>query len=375
MRTIKTIFAVAGLIFLTSCSFIDDGNTKSVESVEYVETKDSYKNYEAVLNEEHSGFTLPDSIDVVDTNELYVITLGYTNTEKSEDKLRENGELLIKGICGESKDGGKIVTAENGDPFRYEYSDADIECLYDLFDGYIIRTGSMPELDYCNINEVFTDSTDEKTIELSGGNTTVKKCCDMIYDTLNNKLSDVKGGFELLPKRICSYDSNGEKGLFVLNAFCFNKIPIDYSLSPFLTEDTKTLVYYLDASSSVYITNDKSPDYINSVSRFVLKDKKKIEKMVSFEGAVDILENELADNLYLEFDDAELIYTCIKTDETDGKKHDASSYIYDTTVTYEFEPTWCFYIKQDSKVENDLKHPSTVRVNALTGEITVMLNK
>ena len=93
MRTIKTIFAVAGLIFLTSCSFSQNTNTKETNEVSLSAIEDVFKNAEETMSKERSCFTLPKNIDMTVPQKVYKLTLGYQEFCENWDVLNKKSTI------------------------------------------------------------------------------------------------------------------------------------------------------------------------------------------------------------------------------------------------------------------------------------------
>ena len=114
----------------------------------------------------------------------------------------------------------------------------------------------------------------------------------------------------------------------------------------------------------MYDINLKLYLYYSCNNYIPLKDEP-IDKIISFKGACDILEEELASNVSMEFDDVKLWY------EPRGTILDATSEDgFDGSKTTRCTPKWFFISDNDD--DSNLHHAiNYVTVDCVTGEIEV----
>ena len=114
----------------------------------------------------------------------------------------------------------------------------------------------------------------------------------------------------------------------------------------------------------LYDTNLKLYLYYGCNNYIPVKDEP-IDKIISFKGACDILEEELASNVSMEFDDVKLWY------EPRGTILDATSEDgFDGSKTTRCTPKW--YFISDNDDDSNLYHAiNYVTVDCVTGEVEV----
>jgi hypothetical protein len=121
----------------------------------------------------------------------------------------------------------------------------------------------------------------------------------------------------------------------------------------------------MSAAMQTYIDfdSDFNPEYYIGCDAFKIEKAESVDKMISFKGACDILEEQLADNISLEFDDVELMYEPRGTETGSGESAAATNIVC--------TPKWYFII--DDKQPNGLHAINYVTVDCITGEIYVLI--
>ena len=381
MRTMKTIFAVAGLIFLTSCSFSQNTNTKETNEVSLSAIEDVFKNAEETMSKERSCFTLPKNIDMTVPQKVYKLTLGYDNTSQDVEVLKQTAETLAHDFFGDDFDNSKSIVTDN---FRYDYENGNNYLFYDMFGSF---SAIKDQDEYCDPTEItsyeyFYCGRDDISKEYSIGDkkSTVDKACEFAEKYINKGFEKIRHGFVLYPYSAGVYDNpkTGQKEIQVTLAFKYEDVSIDMNDSDLFYTDDKTFSYYLNPCCTITMTSPETVSAVRSNLNYELKSKQELEEIISFSEAVDILERELAANAYFEFVDCKLLYCHRKQQIQQDKPMSADEIVIDTTEKFEFTPTWCFYIdivNQTNKQEMIYKMTAkTIRVDALTGEITIAFN-
>ena len=360
MRTIKTIFAVAGLIFLTSCSFIEDPKSVLPDDVSFSKCDEILNNSDEIISKSYKPFSFDENCTVIGDSNVYKLTLGYCDPDMDKAKLKEKGEKIAKELEGDAFDTtlGSIVS-----DFRYEYRSDDSYYGTDLYDGLYIGDES--------ILDGYLQAKGENSFSnfYDFDKCTLNDICSIKSNKLLEALNDCKGKFTLEPKYLFKYQNNDEH-LYIYGAYNYNGINIDYNISPNLNESDKENVFFLDSSYDMILNENGEPQVFWSSSRTPrVVSEEKITELISFEGAVNILNSELAENSGYVFDKCELMYCYIKTQPV----IEIDDFVPNAAETFEYEPTWVFYIKQDEKNFANYNSPSTIRVNALTGNTTIAI--
>ena len=103
------------------------------------------------------------------------------------------------------------------------------------------------------------------------------------------------------------------------------------------------------------------PEYYIGCNAFKVAKAEKIDKMLSFKGACDLLEENLADKIDIQFDDVKLMY------EPRGE----STEVDESADNIRCTPKWYFII--DDKQPTGLHAINYVTVDCVTGEIYVLI--
>lgn len=116
-----------------------------------------------------------------------------------------------------------------------------------------------------------------------------------------------------------------------------------------------------EASENGVNTADADPEYYIGCNAFKVAKAEKIDKMLSFKGACDLLEENLADKIDIQFDDVKLMY------EPRGESTEVGESADNICCT----PKWFFII--DDKQPTGLHAINYVTVDCVTGEIYVLI--
>ena len=369
------MFAVPFVLFVfSSCSFVQNTNTQSSDNVSFCAVAHIYDNADQIVKEAHDRFEFSKDVTVSGSTDVYRLKLRGDNPEGSSELVKQRGEELARKYIGDKYDENNVSISDDGKYCIYSYDDGRFSCNFDSVDSFQINDKyvTIPS-DVSSFKAYDLKQSDlSEKLYIGGGQTTLKDVYDTNYDLWNNKFSSYAGGLEIEPRIAISYTSDEKKQCKVLSTYNYKGIPIDYMSSPFIKIDKNTIGNYNKTSCDTIMTEKDDVLFASSLLRYTFDDCERIEKMVSFEEAVRILDRELASGTYYEFSGCELIYTNIaKVDQSDKIwDHD-----YDYTEKWEFTPTWCFYIKNAPETVDAVNNTTSIRVDALTGEIRVVLDE
>lgn len=361
MKKLLSFILAAALAALSGCSFVEDGNTKSDVDATLVPAQDIYKNAEKALAKSYKAFSFDEGIALSGETEIYTLTLGYSDPTMDMSILKAKGEEIAKCFEGESFDekNGEIVS-----DFRYDYRTQESYYGLDIYDGlYLGDEAFLTEF----IEAQAAKTLDAQITDLRKKNAPAP---DMSGNDFYQKVCKFTG--ELEP--VFCYDiafSGGASGREIIGGYAYKGVPIDYSISAGLIDSDTESEDYLNLSFQLFMKEDSKPCVFWSQSRMPrVVSSERVDKLISFEGAVNILDDVLAENSDYEFSNAELCY-CSKY------RYEITYYtdlVNDTSGSYVFEPVWVFYIAQESPDTEAVNQPSSVRVNALSGEVTVAIH-
>ena len=376
-------------IALSSCSFAEDGNTHSSDEITLTPAADIYSGADDVINSPHSAFKFADGVTVSGSADINKLIMTYK--KDSEKDYYSRGEAICKAAFGDSfdKDLCSIVYSDDNkdEILRFEYKNGgewaeycyDNSFMYELYDGAgsVNFQNDEGESLLENVKVLRADDDLSGTLTLKNGNTTFDSYKNVISGTANNSLSVFTAPLKAEPDTFIAYDAYGQKSIYTHLHFSYCGVPVDYTF----TGDIKNRDNELNGLMSYFMPLDMwtvscSPDradaYVaRNIQRFVSSEK--IDSLISFKDAAAILDRELAQNSRYTFVKCELALCSVHT-QKEELTPDEFDMQYDIPV--EYTPYWIFYIEQDDGDITDLVSAnvySSVRVNALTGEIYVLL--
>ena len=356
------------LCILSSCSQTPDniqGNNHNVDlnsennkvSVEHI-----LDDFDEAFETKYTKFSLPEKSKIIinQPEEVCDLELKYVNSDKSMNWLKEKTFELAKIFNVE----GNLNQLQN---FRY-YIENDKEKIY---------VSMFSEPYYCSkyaLNHIDLDAmniTKVKYLNRINTNKLDKECKDVVDHVI--KLSDqinsiIEGELRNSPMDLYIKNYNGETFYIISMQPMYKGIgvqcitPTYYSGDIFEGDNAlMTMSFYnrflYDSKLNLHLL--VSGDNYSSVK------SEPIDKIISFKGACDILEEELASNVSMEFDDVKLWY------EPRGTILDATSEEgFDGSKTTKCTPKWFFISDNDD--DSNLYHAiNYVTVDCVTGEIEV----
>ena len=354
------------LCILSSCSQTPDniqGNNHNVDlnsennkvSVEHI-----LDDFDEAFETEYTKFKLPDKSSVIinQPEEVCNLELKYVNADKNIDwmknKLVQFLDLLDIANNENFKNinNTKLVFETNKHRVVTRQISRPYYCLNGDWNPSEMITSKIEYINRINSN----DSEEYKTI--------IDKSVKLANEI--NNLMD--GGLKNEPTDLYIKDYNGEVfyELDLQQSYKSVGIQCIYPKHPVsdMTEGNNALMAMSMYSHLLYDSN-LNLYFFNGCNNYIPIKEEQIENMISFKGACDILETELAENMTLEFDDVKLWY------EPRGKILDATSEDgFDGTKTIKCTPKWYFISDEEN---GDFHGISYVTVDCVTGEIEVVL--
>lgn len=175
----------------------------------------------------------------------------------------------------------------------------------------------------------------------------------MLGEELDNVVSD---GYIITTDSGVGYEieiQKAYKGIGIQNVFSTNA---DDTL---FVKGNALMTYSMQTYTDLDANFD--PEYYIGCNAFKVAKAEKIDKMLSFKGACDLLEENLADKIDIQFDDVKLMY------EPRGESTEVGESADNICCT----PKWYFII--DDKQPTGLHAINYVTVDCVTGEIYVLI--
>lgn len=371
------------ILFFSSCSEVKP----DVESLKTNINSDNLAPYNEILNEydkifeqEYSKFTLPnkDRVNISIPEGIYTLTVGYKNSNK-DVKWAEN---LFKNLVNKFyHDKNPIV--ENKDNIIFSYGNiasiglfGDIGMLEKDFNitKYMPSDNFEAEVESYWLNRMSNISnTNNDNMDFS-----LSEAVDLCDTFFNKDYKNCFSDFTLKPKdvNLLKYD-NEEYAYYMICESVYKGVPLQENYDNFtFSED----VYGTVSLQTHVLLQNHNVKFVSSPERFTVIKEQPVDKILSLQGAVNQLEEQLANNYRLNFDGIELMYEAY--DETPrislvNEDSDFEKDLYNLENgkrNFTYTPVWCFMIDSDTDNFGNKQfyhYREYITVNAITGEISV----
>lgn len=359
----KLLILISFAFLLTSCTRTPDSvksnNHKTENVIEYktVNTKDAWSDTDEAYKTEYKKFRLPDrsTFSHRDFDELYNAKITYVNNEDNSDWSKEHIKKFEDVF--NIKISGEPEFVKNN---ALNHFDDNYEVILGTFNSCSLVYKGPFESEPFSIRYILNQNQkpDNKKIEKY-----IKESADL--SEKSNKALEYET--QNIPAFVMLY---GDKTAEIYSQTYYKDVGIEcviphytdklYDENP---DGIQNLASYMQNFTRYY--DDKLYGYYGSLG-FKTVDAQKIDKIISFKSACDILEKELSANIDLKFDEVELWY------QPTGKVMDTSKDNYginDKNIT--LTPKWYFLINnQEDKMFYAAQY---VTVDCVTGEIHVMI--
>ncbi len=386
MKKIFCALLPLALIF-TSCRYQDNSAKTSmpIGSFDPEPVSQAFDGAEKLQGQNFGIFTMPDVITVPDKYEIYKLTID-RSWQDIDDFREQDAKRLFKKYYGDDYEEEKckimdgpasqliMYFMEDGLPYS-EYG--DVQALGEVFPfPFIIYNNNTDGNDIISAAFQLKNGEDGE-VEVDGKKikaSEIAKNAKEWVDDIEKNVS-IGNGFEFEARDVFAYHSMSSNGDYIqVNlAELYKGIAFEEYISPFNVvdsgEDSDTY-YAANTLEVVYSDDFEKPTNIRLQGSDRIKESEKLDKIISLEGAVEILKNELAKNIKYDFDKVELMYCCkitqkrIYVDENGDIPEERKK---DIQQPLTFTPTWCFFFNNEySGLSRE-----AVKVDALTGEITL----
>lgn len=381
MKRITVI--ISGFILsmmLISCSSQDNsGNVHETDMNEFVSIQNLFDGYDKLQGKESDIFALPSTIEKPNCEKLFRFPdrRGGNNIPNEEEATTG----FLKKCFGDRFDKSRLTYQNNWDGGKtYSFTHPDGVSAVVLH-GFPINVIKSPEgqailsPDPTFLNS-YNPSDSNSIVELKNGNCTVGELLNGMQKRLDSEIMPYIGGFEIEPICINNYEnSESIKYAEIIYGISYQGVLLEYE-SPMLIMNSKNdyqvLTSYSTNTISLTVTSNDDYDIFSSTFSEQYPVTENVSEAISLTAAVDILQNELAKNKVYTFDTVGLRYCCKITAPvitgTDSLEDSRILADYGRIETAYFEPTWCFFYKV---TDENGEHREAVKVNALTGEITI----
>lgn len=360
------ITATLTALTLTSCVNTPDSiksnkhsaNTNSGEI--YVEADHIYDSFDAAFETDYSKFKLPEKSDVsiCKPNGVYDLELAYINADNDIDWLSEKVTELQSAL--EIDISGKVETAADIAELKDSHSKISITryanpyCCWQASEtGVSMINSGGADIQLFYLDRPTRDKADSDLLSAAEKAVSLANTFSQVLgEELDNSASD---GYIIKTENGTGYEleiQKSYKGIGIQNLIS------KYSNATFVKGNT-----LMSASMQTYVNfnSELEPEYYVGCNAFKVAKAEPIDEMISFKGACDLLEENLADKIDIQFDDVKLMY------EPRGTELEMT----DTPENITCTPKWYFIIDDDQS--DDMHTINYITVDCVSGEIFVQI--
>ena len=370
----KLLLIMLSMIILTSCSVFDNkSNTQQAENFQLSSVNDAYEGIDELEGSDFGNIKMPDHITQTEVNELYKFSVI-----NRKDADNNEAERVFKAFFGDKYDEKRYIGKRDENDVYYFYGEETGD-----FGQYYNGNASLKTADFTNgfqlsnIKHVYhIGSDDNESIELSGDKLTVSQLGSSALERLTLIFSDAFSPFTIAPKDIFEYeDTSGDNCVQMICALEYNGLMLEEYVSPHTENSTRQkdgadiMTFY--QFNSIQLDLKKNNEYMFLLSSMpkTVTESKKITELISLKTATELLKKELSSNSRYEFDDVRLMYCSKVTKPIYSMDMENGEEILKEldNMSDEYVPTWCFICNDELSGYSRW----SVKVNALTGEITI----
>lgn len=383
-KMILTLTAFAAAAVLSSCAWQDRGgrdtaadNDKvlAVETGEKVAASRIYEGSDELQGQDYGVIVMPKVIEAPKIDRVYKFRL---DAKQGIDDLTDGKEFFESFFGSEYNEEVCGVDSLSG---WLKYGGEDCAQPSVFHNGHIEAYKNGAELLSSSSEQsiaIYQASKDrDNAMELEGGSCTVGEVCDGVEKFCRENLARYFDELDIIPSEVYYFlTSSGKKQAETACQLHYKGVPLEdyfsflFETKPGSTADSTIITSY---SPNQVIFSMDSKDEIDIIFMHCYPHTVRSEELteiISLKGAVEILKDNLAVNSKYIFEDVKLMY-CSKTT--------SEIFLYDPNdpkdpITINdpgFEPTWCFF--WDTAAGGYGRQ--AIKVNAVTGEITLDINK
>lgn len=368
MKKLVIPFMSVALILLSSCANSPDSiksnkHESDKTQVTFVPYDKIYDDFESAYSAGYSKFILPDSSTIKQTipDGVYNLELAYSNANNSiewkKDKVLElysafnfSFDPIIdadENIALLQVNSEKIKIEPYSRPYiSWKESDNGVNSVSEN-----ITSKNSYYIDHINTNAI--------PDELNNASSKALSVCEQVNDILGDELEfQVSDGYIIHTSNDVGYEielRKSYKGIGIQNLIS------EYSSDSLFVKGNTLMSFamqtYIDLDSNF------SPEYFVGCDAFTVAKADPLNEIISFKGACDILETELADNMSVKFDNVILMYEPRGTLVEAELSTDSQNIIC--------TPKW--YFIQDDVEQTGLHSINYITVDCASGAVEVIM--
>lgn len=319
---------------------------KEAPILEYESVSDVIKNADNVIGTTYQNFSLPDSISIDASDQLYEIKADYSKNCDKKEKLNELAQLMIP-------DQEIKITEESNDCITGKSEKATIWYYDDSTFAYAREELTIPTNQLQNGKKyiVGKDSLDDKYV-LNGEDYTIKEAVDYAESFANDKLMPfLVNDSGLKAESACAFKVDDENyWIYVQLEHYMYGCPVSTSGSAVMDEAymrPQQLIITFDGKNEIcHIENN----YYSNIT-----EKTKIDKIITLGSALKYLEKELAPGSNYTVSNISLSY-CARIEDINNE-------------IFEYRPMWCLTVGNSSPDNTNINPRTIIYIDAQNGNV------
>lgn len=384
----KLIITIMSLCFVfSSCNLSSQNNSVNTKmsNKKFIlsDISEIYNGISKDINNYYTKLTIPNNVKCDPPEKLYELTMKYQNDNKDLNYASERAESLNEIFCKNNKIQKDTLSLSET---QLDYM-TDDDCLdYTLNCSVFGEFNCFNEKTYndiynaseLNIVKSYYLNRDKSGLKdsymINNKNFTIENIVESVENFINNDLKLFSLGIDARVKDIYIVKYDKKYAFKFLLERVLNNVPFlecnTMNYEKFEEGTDHFVLSYLE----IIMTNNNIFDIIHNYLPLKLDAKNEISQIIPLKEAMNILEQELADNVHFDIDDISLEYCCKQGFHAEDGSTDLTLDNFDSSDKFEYSPYWCFYIDDNDNIAIGNEHPrKCLMVDALKGELSVLI--
>lgn len=382
----KSIILISFCFLLSSCNLSSQNNsvnTKSSNNFTLSDISEIYNGISKDINDSYTKITIPNNVECDPPRKLYKLTMKHQNDNKDLNYANERAERLNEIFSSKNNIQKKTLSLSetNLDFFTPDdCTDYSINCsVFGEFNCFLEKTYdniyNASELDIVRSYYLNRDKSGlEDSYKINSQNITIKDIVKSAENFINDDLKFFGLGIDARVRDIYIVKYDEKYAFKCIMERVFDEVPFlecnTMNYEKFEEGTDHFILSYLET----IMTNSNTFDAINNYIPLKLDAKKEISQIIPLKEAMNIIEQELADNVHFDIDEVSLVYCCKQSFHAEDSDIDLTLDSFDSSIRFEYSPYWCFYIDDNDNIAIGNEHPrKCLIVDAVTGTLSVLL--
>ncbi|MDE6150103.1 MAG: hypothetical protein K2F81_08440 [Ruminococcus sp.] len=383
----KSIILILFCFLFSSCNLSSQNNSVNtkVSNKKFIlsDISEIYNGISKDINNSYTKITIPNNVKCDPPEKLYELTMKYQNDNKDLNYANERAKRLNEIFCSKNNIQKKTLSLSetNLDFFTLnDCTDYAINCsVFGEFNCFLEKTyDNIYNASELNIVRSYYLNRDKSGLKdsymINNKNITIENIVESVENFINNDLKLFSLGIDARVKDIYIVKYDKKYAFKCIMERVLDDVPFlecnTMNYEKFEEGTDHFILSYLE----IIMTNSNIFDVINNYIPLKLGAKKEISQVIPLKEAMNILEQELADNVHFNIDEVSLVYCCKQGFHAEDGGTDLTLDSFDSSIRFEYSPYWCFYIDDNDNIAIGNEHPrKCLMVDALKGDLSVLI--